>query len=31
MAPTSPTTVRTVRYTAVQSHKCTDSYRSRML
>ena len=25
------TTVRTVRYTAVQSHKCTDSYRSRIL
>ena len=24
-------TVRTVRYTAVQPHKCKDSYRSRML
>src|SRR5699024_9063435 len=30
-APTSHTTVRTVPYTAVQSHPCTDSYRLRML
>lgn len=29
--PTSHTTVRTDRYTAVQPHKCKDSYRSRML
>ena len=28
---TSHTTVRTVRYTAVQSHKCRDSYRSDRL
>ena len=31
MAPSSHTTVRTVPYTAVQSHKCRDSYLSDIL
>ena len=31
MGPTSHTTVRTVPYTAVQSHKCRDSYLSDRL